>query len=57
MYLNTENIDIVEEDGKDERVLADEKVGENSNPDLDMKGQDYGKVQEGWECAYRRASR
>ena len=43
MYLNTENIDIVEEDGKDEKVPGNEEVAENiSSPDLDTKGQDYG---------------
>ena len=42
--LNAENVDIVAEGGKDERVPTDEVVAVYSNSDLDTKGQDYGSV-------------
>ena len=42
VHLNTEDVDIVEEDGQDGK--GNEEVAENSNissPDLDTKGHDY----------------
>ena len=42
VHLNTEDVDIVEEDGQDGK--GNEEVAENlniSSPDLDTKGQDY----------------
>ena len=42
-FVHTADVDIVEEDGQD--VLGNEEVAENiSSPDLEAKGQDYGRI-------------
>ena len=59
VHLNTEDVDIVEEDGQDEKVPGNEEVAENiSSPDLDTKGQDYRRrPTKKWECAFKRSYR
>ena len=58
---NTEDVDIVEEDGQDGKVPGNEEIAENSNissPDLETKGQDYRwRRTKKWECAFKRSYR
>ena len=59
VHLNTEDVDIVEEDGQDGKVPGNEEAAENiSSPDLDTKGQDYRRrPTKKWECAFKRSTR
>ena len=59
VHLNTEDVDIVEEDGQDEKVPGNKEVAENiSSPDMDTKGQDYRQHRtRKLECAFKRSYR